>query len=240
MLELEWLIRYPFAGCFLQREPQSCLFTFGEGSKSQIHRGSKRDSLHAAAVHGHVEASELLLDHCADENLKTETYGTALQVAYQGDHTRLARVLIDHGARNGPLDEQSHMPLHHACLVGDKILVDTPLKRGATVVMEDADCCTALHYAASNDHTVATALLLRYGADPSTQDNFGARPPFRAAGLTHTEVFKMLIRAGAEVDPKDHYGKTALHGPFHDAERMGVVTGGHVYGPSDCDYCCEG
>lgn len=106
--------------------------------------------------------------------------------------------------------------------------------------MADADCRTALHYAASNGHTVATALLLRYGADPSIQDKLRARPPFRAAGLTHTEVFKMLIKAGAGVDPKDHYGKSALHGPFHDAERMGVVTGGHVYGLSDYDYCCEG
>ena len=106
--------------------------------------------------------------------------------------------------------------------------------------MADADCCTALHYAASNGHTVARALLLRYGADTSIQDKSGARPLFRTAGLTHTEVFKMLVKAGAEVDPKDHYGKNALHSAFHDAERTGVVTGWHVYGLSDYDYCCGG
>ncbi|KAJ7048703.1 hypothetical protein C8F01DRAFT_1070277, partial [Mycena amicta] len=51
-----------------------------------------------AALKGHLDIAQLLLEHGADINAQGGKFGTALQVASLGGHLDLARLLLEHGA----------------------------------------------------------------------------------------------------------------------------------------------
>ena len=40
----------------------------------------------------------------------------------------------------------------------------------------DEDGCTALHYAATSESEQILRILVKYGADPTIEDNFGETP----------------------------------------------------------------
>jgi len=57
--------------------------------------------LHAAAVNGHKEVTELLIDKSADVNAKTKRGDTPLDWAIHREHTETADLLRKHGGKTG-------------------------------------------------------------------------------------------------------------------------------------------
>jgi ankyrin repeat protein len=53
-------------------------------------------------------------------------------------------------------------------------------------------------------------LLLEYGADPNTQDEYGDTPLHKAASEGRVEVVELLLVYGADPTVKDEDGRTPL------------------------------
>jgi len=59
--------------------------------------------LHHAAIHGHTEAAELLLQHGADVNAKSRLGRTPLTLALQNKHVETAEFLRKYGGKQGKM-----------------------------------------------------------------------------------------------------------------------------------------
>ena len=74
--------------------------------------------------------------------------------------------------------------------------------------------CTALHYAAEEDHLEIMKLLL-VQTEPSVLNRCAGRysktPLLHAAELGNLEAVKILISAGSVVSAQDGFGETPLH-----------------------------
>ena len=69
---------------------------------------------------------------------------------------------------------------------------------------------TVLHLTAESGEESKTALLLKYGADPNVQDNFGRTALHLAVKEGRNGVIKLLLEYGADPKAKDNRGRTAL------------------------------
>lgn len=156
---------------------------------------------------------------------------TPLHVACQhGDGSRLARLLLRHGARPD-CRRRSHSglvsgiaPIHDAADSGDvrsvRALLDADPSLAADAVTDRG--CTALHVAARHGRPDVVGELISRGGSRgcvglSGSDSRGAgvQPLHLAAENGHAEIAKMLIEAGADVDAGRGYsgktGVTSLH-----------------------------
>ena len=70
---------------------------------------------------------------------------------------------------------------------------------------------TVLHWATSNGHANAIAMLIEAGADPNARNNNLITPLHLAAGIGHTEAIAVLVNAGANPNVPDKSGDVSLH-----------------------------
>ena len=70
---------------------------------------------------------------------------------------------------------------------------------------------TALHWAASGEHTALSAWLLSHDADPNAADRWGCTPLHLAAELGHAALLETLVRRGADIHARLKNGKSVLH-----------------------------
>jgi len=88
-----------------------------------------------------------------------------------------------------------------------KCLVDD----GADINLQDSDGKTALHYAASDEHSDVMKELLDNKADVNSRDKNGSTPLHYAAGNGHLIAVKTCLKYGADVNMVDNDNTTALH-----------------------------
>lgn len=69
---------------------------------------------------------------------------------------------------------------------------------------------TALHWAAYQQDARLVQALLKAGAKPGVQNQFGSTPLMEAATVGHTEIIRLLLKAGADVESVNFEGQTAL------------------------------
>ncbi|UYM16690.1 ankyrin repeat domain-containing protein [Endozoicomonas euniceicola] len=172
--------------------------------------------LHAAALNGHKECLQPLIDAGALVDAVLTTNGaTPLHMAAQKGHTECLKVLIKAGAAvDAVLTTDGVTPLHFAAQGGHTECVELLIKAGAAV---DAalvtDGATPLHLAALKGHTGSVELLIKAGAavDAALVTN-GATPLHIAAENGHTGCVELLIKARATVDiARTTNGATPLH-----------------------------
>ncbi|KAK9812247.1 hypothetical protein WJX73_007168 [Symbiochloris irregularis] len=123
------------------------------------------------------------------------------------------------------VDDSSELGLHEAASVGDTKAMQRELLLGARLDAEDANGCTALHFAVRNLHaqniTGWTALheaattgqeqvirhLLMLGADVRGKTKEGDTALHKAARWNHLALVQALINAGSDADAVDNLGR---------------------------------
>jgi ankyrin repeat protein len=86
---------------------------------------------------------------------------------------------------------------------------------------------TTLHWAAIQNLSALSELLIKFGADVNAQNRQGQTPLHIAmnAGHTHADMVKFLISKGARKDIKNVFGWTPVDGlrPDEDDEAMRLM-----------------
>lgn len=123
--------------------------------------------LFTAALNGHRDVVELLLNKNADVNATDSDLRTPLHIACFKGHKKICRLLVAHGGNLCTADKWGRTPLHWAASQGH-------LKVAHELVMHEADIHTRdqwglnpLHWALVNDHTDVAEYLVSKGATTS-------------------------------------------------------------------------
>ena len=90
------------------------------------HRDTKTQytALHAASVHGHLKAVELLLGHGAQVSA-TDVHGqTPLHLAARGGHLQCIQHLLKSGANLTVTDSNGHNPLYNVLVNGHEFCIE--------------------------------------------------------------------------------------------------------------------
>merc|ERR1719233_2408325 len=118
-----------------------------------------------AASNGHNDIVTALLEHGADIDAATTSYGTgitALGHAAEHGHTDVVSTLLDNGA-SAENKEGNDTPLMLAAQKGHKEIVSLLLKHGADPKVETKRYRdTALEYARGNDHDEIAEMIQEY------------------------------------------------------------------------------
>lgn len=95
---------------------------------------------------------------------------------------------------------------------GDRTRALALIARGADVNAPEAsgNGTTALHWAAYQQDAELVRALLKAGAKPAVQNQFGSTPLMEAATVGHTQIIRQLLKAGADVESPNFEGQTAL------------------------------
>ena len=109
-------------------------------------------------------------------------------------------------------------PLHVACEIGDKNLVQILFAMGADVNLAtspDHGGIPPLVFAASNGRTEVVRLLLDAGASVDATDDWGCTAIFKAATYNHLDCVRVLLRLGADPDKSNRWGAIPLQYAAH-------------------------
>jgi cytohesin len=192
--------------------------------------------IHLAAVQGHQDVAELLLDRGARIDIfvaaglgmtgraeailkdrplqvraRTGDGLTPLHLAARNGHTATAEMLLGHGTAVGARDPRDVTPLHLAAAQGQLAVAALLLDRGARVDAADESGRTPLHEAARYGRREVAELLLTRGADVNARRRDGDTPLHDAAAAGQKRMVALLLARGADADAADLDSRTPLH-----------------------------
>ena len=175
--------------------------------------------LHLAAYHGHLEATQTLLDGGVPVDTTSEHGGmTALHWAIGQGHADLVRPLLTKGAQISLTDDGGRNALHFAASRGfddvlSTLLAEVPKEAPSAVLDAPSNLrVTPLQMAAEKGHAEAVQLLLAAGALPNaTADAAQISALHAAAAMGHEVIVDALLRAGSLVEVRDARQRTPLH-----------------------------
>lgn len=107
-------------------------------------------------------------------------------------------------------NDKGETPLHVAAARGNLILVQSLLKQGHPVKVEDSAGWLPLHEAANHGHVDIVEALLQAGADPNDKGGTGISPLHDAATNGFLPVIECLLEKGASTSQRTNQGETAL------------------------------
>jgi ankyrin repeat protein len=189
--------------------------------------------LHLAAMGGHREIAEILLNSGADVNFHTPASETPLHQAVKYNRLEVADLLIDRGA-----DMYQSAAMYVATHQNYRAMIELLIAKGVDINYQDSRVNTSLHTAANEGHVEIAELLLANGAQVNIQTKAQAKTPLHyAAQEGNTQIAELLIRYGADVNsssgllpitPLD-YAKSFGHTEMirllesHGAARYGIL-----------------
>lgn len=132
--------------------------------------------LHWAAIQGHWDVVEVLVEHDADVNAIGGDGGTPLHLASHHDRPDMIRLLLDQGADLSIQNRWGRTPLHVAARRNCDLVAALLLSRGADPNATTKEGWTPLHVAQMAGHPRVRDLLLAHGADPERTDGEGKSP----------------------------------------------------------------
>src|SRR5690606_5836691 len=166
--------------------------------------------LHHAARSSDPGVAALLLDASAALDTRNHDGLTPLGVACAAGNWRLARFLLERGAK--PSAETGTPALVAAAggAADDPAGVQLLPRHKARVDARDRDGRTALHVAAFQGHAAIISALLDAGGDVHARDAGQATPLLEAARGGSLAAFEALLAAGADPEAVDAQGRHAL------------------------------
>ncbi len=177
-----------------------------------------------AAFYGHIERVKALIEQGADVNA-TDSFGkSALTIAALYERTRIAKMLMRHGAVIAPnlpardkdtilqlLTRSISSILVQAIVIRDSDAVKRLLAR-ESLTTQDEFGMTALHWAvAQNYEELVQDLLTVYKPHLTLRDNEGNTALHLAARNGNNSILQVLLAHGADINVQNRQGNTALH-----------------------------
>ncbi|XP_021967730.1 ankyrin repeat domain-containing protein 16-like isoform X1 [Folsomia candida] len=152
----------------------------GNYDLSQTKSKNGRRPLHTAVMHGHLEVSQLLLNHQPDpaEDINTPDHCgiTPLMDACRFGYLHIFNYLLKLGGNLHQINQQGQNCLHVAAEAGQTSLIEELVNNCGMNVDEPAQDdakMRPLQWAAKEGHVNTIALLLKLNADTSLQDAKG-------------------------------------------------------------------
>ena len=118
------------------------------------------ESIHMAAIAGHIEAVKQHLAAGTDVNAKNDNGWTPLHYAAYGGHKEIAELLIDNNADVSAKDQSRTTPLHYVVAGGHKKAAELLIANGADVNAKTDDGDTPVDWA---DNKEIADLLRKHG-----------------------------------------------------------------------------
>ncbi|KAK9828842.1 hypothetical protein WJX72_002378 [[Myrmecia] bisecta] len=168
---------------------------------------------HAGAEGGSVAVVQRMLDSGCDVHAANNIGCTALHYAARAGCLDIVELLLEKGADLRAVCEEGETALHYAAEMGHKDVVGRLLRDAdlELVNMRDDGQWSALHYAAEQLNVDVVHLLIKAGADVTTQTVEGWSALHLAAKEQCTAAVRALLAAGCDASLKDVEGCTALH-----------------------------
>jgi ankyrin repeat protein len=156
-------------------------FLLSKGANATIQDDEGRTPLMQASIEGHMEVARLLLEHMGGQGLNTtDNEGrTALHYAAYEGYDEAVSLLLAKGADPNITDLDGSTALACACAASRwtvVLLLATHMGRQA-LETRDSEGRTPLYLAWEEGHRKWARLLLLAGADHTTTDHQGRRPP---------------------------------------------------------------
>jgi ankyrin repeat protein len=166
---------------------------------------------------------------------------TPLSLAIKGNHVRVVKDLVSHGANVSITDREGMAPLHYAATVETSEIIDQLLEvPGIDVNVRDRNGITPLHLASSRGHVAIIKKLVERDADCNVMGKVDNLYPLelacergqtgaaevmvsfcrrntltagflKAASAGYVDTAELLLHAGADENASTTSGKTALH-----------------------------
>ncbi|AWV06062.1 ankyrin [Lysobacter maris] len=195
--------------------PDAVMTLLANGADPRARDGDGNTPLHHAARSSDPGVAALLRDAAADVDALNDEGQSPLGVACACGNWRLARFLLERGARPHPADGRPALLAAASGEDDDPVGVQLLLKQKARVDATDARERTALHEAVLAGHEDIITVLLAAGADPAAVDSQGHNAVLEAARAGRLAVLEQLLqhlpRDGAdEAVALDASGRNAL------------------------------
>ncbi|GKT88777.1 NACHT and ankyrin domain protein [Colletotrichum tofieldiae] len=181
--------------CAIQGEHvEVCQALIREAGDYLVHAmdDERRSPLHHAASWGNLDIVGLLLDHKAAVDGQDNKGLTALHVAVSQGYEKVVDLLLQRAANvHMAISRRKRTAAHIAAYLGHVEIVESLLRYGAVMDVQDSRGETPLHLAVAQGHKNVQTLLIKRGADVkilhgrgSTLNNQEAVP--NEAGVTET------------------------------------------------------
>lgn len=195
--------------------PDAVMTLLSNGADPRTADSDGNTPLHHAARSSDPGVAALLRDAAAELDPLNREGLTPLGVACASGNWRLARFLLERGARPDPVGGQPALLAAAGGEDDDAAGLSLLLKQKAKVDARSRDGRTALHEAAYAGHMEMIETLLAAGADPATTDVQGRSAVLEAARSGRLTVLERLLeglpRGGLpEVTALDAAGRNAL------------------------------
>lgn len=190
--------------------PEAVMTLLANGADPRVADADGNTPLHHAARSSDPGVVALLRDAAAELDVRNHDGRTPLGIACAAGNWRLAKFLLERGAR--PELAQA-TPALLAAAAGDEddaAGVQLLLKHKARVDARDAHGRSALHEAALAGHAEIVGVLLGAGADVHARDAAQRTPWLEAARGGHPAVVERLLPAKPELRATDAEGRDAL------------------------------
>lgn len=140
-----------------------------------------------------------------------------ISAARNGDLHRVNELIAQNEPVNRQIPYTRETALMWAARMGHLGIVESLIKSGAFLDMQDKSGSTALTRAAANGHLKVVESLVKSGANVNQQSNFGGSALMHAAKNNHVNVVRTLLRAGANINLENKQGKTVFELSDNDA-----------------------
>lgn len=190
--------------------PEAVMTLLANGADPRASDGEGNTPLHHAARSSDPGVAALLRDAAAELDVRNHDGITPLGIACASGNWRLARFLLERGAK---AEIEGATPALLAAAGGEEddiAGVQLLLKHKAKVDARDARGRSALHEAAHAGHVDIVAALLASGADAQARDGDGRTPLLDAAHGGRLGAVDALLAAQAQVGAFDNAGRGAL------------------------------
>ncbi|MBD9370630.1 ankyrin repeat domain-containing protein [Xanthomonas sp. XNM01] len=190
--------------------PEAVMTLLANGADPRATDADGHTPLHHAARSTDPAVAALLRDAGAEIDALNHDGFSPLGVACMAGNWRMARFLLERGARAEPSGGQPALLAAAATEEDDAAGVQLLLKNRARVGTPGRNARTALHEAALAGHADIVAALLAAGADPQLRDAAGRAPWMEAVRALHAGVFEQLVEHRIDVAMVDAEGRNAV------------------------------
>lgn len=190
--------------------PEAVMTLLANGADPRAADSDGNTPLHHAARSTDPGVAALLRDAAAEIDVLNNEGQTPLAIACVAGNWRLARFLLERGARTEPALGQPALLSAAGTDEDDPAGVQLLLKHKAKIDARDARGRSALHEASLAGHAEIVAMLLAAGADAQAVDGHGRTPLLDAAQGGSLAALERLAEARPDVTVADDQGRNAL------------------------------